>query len=86
MRRDLIDTREAFYAGRLGYDGPCDPICDGEGLTVSGVAAGLKTLPAITLVGPDGQVELTGRSEIEAVIEALQWALDPIAAVRKAAA
>lgn len=86
MRRELLNSKNSFDAGVLGYDGPVDPAEDGEGLIVSATPASFATIPMVSLVGPDGVVELVGRSQIEAVIQALTWALDPVAAARARAA
>lgn len=66
----LIDTRHPFDAGLLGYDGPCDPKEDAEGLIVTAetFAGGLR---AVTLRGPDGEVELLGEAAIREVAKTL---------------
>lgn len=60
----LIDTREHSTAILLGYDGARDPREDGEGLIVLHDAS---TPASVALWGADGQVELCGVAEIEAV-------------------
>ncbi len=70
---NLLDTRKEFDAGVCGYDGPRDPRNDSEGLIVGANINGGITY--VTLIGPDGTVELGGAPEIRAVIEALCVAL-----------
>lgn len=83
--RTLIDSRERYDASVLGYDGPRDPQEDGEGLIVTARIAGFDTIPTASLQGPDGCIELTGRSEIQAVIDALQVALASPAQTKRVA-
>lgn len=67
----LLDTRIAFDAGLCGYDGPADPYNSSEGLEVAwGKPEG--THPAwVSIVGPDGSVELLGLPEIREVAKSL---------------
>lgn len=67
----LYTTTDHSDAILAGYDGARDPVEHGEGLTVIAElhpAVG----PCITLVGPDGQVEINGWSELGQIIERLQ--------------
>ena len=70
MAATLIDTSNRFDAGLLGYDGPCDPNEDAEGLIVTEqtFAGGLR---AVTLRGPDGEVEILGEAAIREVAKTL---------------
>lgn len=68
--RTLIDTRVTFDARSLGYDGACDPMSDGLGLVLSyqwseGVG------PCFKMIGPEGEIELTGAAEAAAVANAI---------------
>lgn len=65
----LLDTNEPYDAWKTGRDGPED-YHDGQGLRVAYDGEG--TIPSVTLNGPDGQIDLTGIAEIEAVAAALQ--------------
>ena len=80
MDATLLDTRERFDAGLLGYRGPCDPREDAEGLIVT-LDDGLPL--SITLLGPEGEITLSGTAEVREVANALLSALR--AAERKAA-
>ena len=71
----LIDTRVGFDARLLGYDGPCDPNEDAEGLIVTEetFAGGLR---GVTLQGPDGEVEILGEAAIREVAKTLLASLN----------
>lgn len=79
--RPVLDTRERFDAHALGYDGPADPHSDGHGLIVY-----RDSFPSITLVGPEGQVELRGAPELRAVMAEIARALAGIEASKRKAA
>lgn len=55
--RTLLDTTSSYDAGLLGYDAPCDPAEDGEGLKLT-VEQHPQVGPIFKLVGPDGEIEL----------------------------
>lgn len=69
VRSVLLDTTDHSDAILCGYDGPRDYREDGEGLQVThGV---FDRFESVTFNGPDGEVSLSGRSEIEQVWKAL---------------
>lgn len=73
--RTLIDTTTSFDAGWLGYDAPCDPQEDGEGLILT-VESHPQHGPIFKLVGPDGTVELfegCARAVAEAINDILKY-------------
>lgn len=72
MAATLLDTREKFDAGLLGYDGPCDPREDSEGLIITH-ETGFPL--SITLLGPEGEINLSGTAEVREVANALLSAL-----------
>lgn len=67
----LYDTNEHSDAILGGYGLTCDPVRDGEGLTITGELHP-SVGPCVKLVGPDGQVEINGWAELGQVIERLQ--------------
>jgi len=76
MDQTLIDTRSAYDAGALGYDGPADPAEDGEGLIVEyHPAKDENDIPSMSLIGPNGEVALYGLAEMRAVAKALAEAV-----------
>lgn len=52
--RTLLDSAHAYDAGVMGFDGPCDPVEDGEGLIVRQTRDGW-----FVLNGPDGEINLS---------------------------
>lgn len=52
--RTLLDSTYACDAGLMGFDGPCDPAEDGDGLIVTRLADGW-----VRLNGPDGEIMLS---------------------------
>lgn len=67
----LYTTTDHSDAILGGYDCACDPVEHGEGLTVT-AELHPSVGPCVTLVGPDGQVEITGWAELGQIIERLQ--------------
>ncbi len=67
----LYTTTDHSDAILGGYDRACDPAEHGEGLIITGELHA-SVGPCITLVGPDGQVEINGWAELGQVIERLQ--------------
>lgn len=51
--RTLLNTAHAYDAGIMGYDRPCDPQEDGEGLILAREKDGW-----FVLIGPDGEISL----------------------------
>jgi len=80
MAATLISTTDRFDAGLLGYERACDPREDSEGLIVT-LDDGLPL--SIRLLGPEGEINLSGKAEVREVANALLSALR--AAERKAA-
>ena len=90
----LIDTSDYSQARLLGFDAPCHPVHDGEGLTVAYepaeptrfISTGM-TAPSIKLTGPDGEIEIVGEAAIRALARAVTHAADLMnaAALAKAA-
>lgn len=71
--RTLLDTNTVFDARLLGYDGPCDPREDGEGLLVTFITDP-NVGPIVTLYGPDGEIALLGDAQLRLVAEAIEGA------------
>jgi len=72
MAATLLDTRERFDAGLLGYERACHPREDGEGVIVT-LDDGFPL--SITLLGPEGEINLSGKAEVREVANALLSAL-----------
>lgn len=74
----LIDTTVRSDARRLGYDGPCHPREDGEGLIVIYRETPLRTMPPgvyreLVITVPEGSFELDLTAAREMLIEAFRF-------------
>ena len=72
MAATLFNTTDRFDAGLLGYERACHPREDGEGLIVTH-ETGFPL--SITLLGPEGEINLSGTAEVREVANALLSAL-----------
>jgi len=72
MDATLLNTADRFDADVLGYESACDPRKDGEGLIVT-LDDGFPL--SITLLGPEGEITLSGTAEVREVANALLSAL-----------
>ena len=68
----LLDTEDPFDAQDTGREGPESPH-DGEGLRIT--YDGTGTIPCVSILGPDGEIEFRGFPEIRASCAALRVAL-----------
>ncbi|MDP1873684.1 hypothetical protein [Phenylobacterium sp.] len=72
MAATLISTTDRFDAGLLGYERACNPREDGEGLIIT-LDDGFPL--SITLLGPEGEITLSGKAEVREVANTLLSAL-----------
>jgi hypothetical protein len=67
----LLDTNDRYDAWNTGRDGPED-WRDGMGLRIA--YDGTGAIPGVVFNGPDGEIQLTGCSEIRAATQAIEQA------------
>lgn len=70
--RILLDSRDPFDAGTMGYDRPCDPVNGSGGLIVELYC---RPIPSVSIIDENGSVELVGLAELRAVSDSLRRAI-----------
>lgn len=68
----LLDTEDHYDAWTTGREAP-ESADDGQGLRVTYDGSG--TIPCVSILGPDGEIELRGLDEIRAAFGALRIGL-----------